>query len=89
MTQTQRWQPWMGVQIALTEDGMTQKQLADLLGWDPSKISRILDGSRELRIGELEDIARVQGRDFDWYRRGFDHAKGDYLSSYLALAPTG
>lgn len=73
------WEPRYGVWIALMEDGETQKALAERLGWEPSKLSRIITGrAKRPSIDEWEQIAVAQGRNLSWYlnppKRGPDGA---------------
>jgi len=46
------------LRAGLEKHGKTQKELADHLGWDPSAMSRLLSGSRLLKVDELAEIAK-------------------------------
>ena len=88
---TAKWEPWMAVLIALTEDGMTQEELAQRLGWDPSKLSRIIAGVKhrggkrqELKGSEIMRIAEIQDRPYSWYLEGYIEGSGDAKGVYLS-----
>lgn len=65
-----QWQAWMGISLAIVEDGETQAELAARLKWDPSKVSRLASGKQEPKLWEIEAIAKAQERPIDWYRYG-------------------
>lgn len=52
--------------------GMTQRHLAELLGVDPSAISRLEQGARAIRLGEATRIAEALGRSLSSLVRGDD-----------------
>jgi len=86
---TGRWEPWMGVAIALREDGMKQAELAARTSLSESDVSRIVNGKRDLYATELMEVAEVQGRDWSWYFEGpksanSNRAKGLLLDSMLS-----
>lgn len=63
------WQPRYGIWIALQEDGESQTELAFRMGWEPSKLSRIITGkTKRIDLSEWEQIAEAQGRPLSWYR---------------------
>ena len=87
------WQPWKGVGLALREDGMTGLELAQKLGWEPSKVSRLINGKlKRIPIEELMAVAAAQNRNLSWYLHGpdrmtdSDRAMGLYLSSPVPVA---
>lgn len=47
------------------ERGVSQRRLADVLGLDPSALSRIESGERGLAVGELVAVAEFLGVDTD------------------------
>ena len=47
------------------ERGVSQRRLADVLGLDPSALSRIESGERGLAVGELVSVAEFLGVDTD------------------------
>ena len=67
MTTTMRWYYGWSIRIALDEDGMTQKELAEKLGWQESKLSRVIKRRQELTVGELGRVAEAQGRGMEFY----------------------
>ena len=74
------WHPRWGIRVALDLDGDKQKNLAQRLGWPPSKLSLILSGEQRLTVDELSDIAREQGREIGWYfSPPFNGAMGVYV----------
>ena len=88
------WKPWMGVALALTEDGMTSLELAHRLGWEPSKVSRLINGKlKRFDVEELLAIAAAQNRMLVWYIDGptranhASRAKGVYVSSHRSMVP--
>lgn len=48
----------------------SQTQLANLLGWDQAKISRILTKDYDPKMGELEKLAEVLKVDSKWLLYG-------------------
>lgn len=77
------WHPRYSVQIALAEDGETQKELAGRIGWDVSKLSRIISGKTQGSLTDWMDIARGQGRDITFYvAPTIDLRKGVYVNSF-------
>ena len=42
-----------------TEKGLSLRKVADLVGMDPSALSRVLKGERKMKIGEVGRIASV------------------------------
>ena len=87
-----RWQPWMGIHLAIIEDGSSQAELAAQLGWDPSKVSRLATGKQDPKAWELDEIRKVQGRPLEWYFYGPAQsdptsAKGVYTSSARSMVP--
>jgi len=60
-------QEQLGQRIAelRTERGVSQRRLADVLGLDPSALSRIESGERGLAVGELVSGAEFLGVDPD------------------------
>lgn len=88
------WKPWMGVALALTEDGMTGLELAQRLGWEPSKVSRLINGKlKRFDVEELMAVAAAQNRMLQYYVQGPDRpaesnrARGVYASSARSMVP--
>lgn len=55
---------------AMTEIGLTQTQVAEKLGWKPSRVSRVLHGAPNVTLRTLNDLATALGFEFDViYRR--------------------
>lgn len=55
---------------AMTEFGLNQAQVAEKLGWKPSRVSRVLHGAPNLTLRTLHDLATSLGLEFDViYRR--------------------
>lgn len=61
------WEPWMAIETALKQDGMTQKALAEELGWEPSKLSLVLSGKQRLWANDLYIISKIQRRPIEYY----------------------
>jgi transcriptional regulator with XRE-family HTH domain len=49
----------------VAKTGMTQKDLADKLGWMPSRVSKILHGSTNLTLKTLFQLCEAVETDFD------------------------
>ena len=86
------WKPWMGVALALTQDGMPGIELAEKLGWEPSKVSRLINGKlKRFDIEELMAVAEAQDRPLAWYVQGpkradeANRAKGVYTNSLVSI----
>jgi transcriptional regulator with XRE-family HTH domain len=63
-----RWNERKAIEWALDEDGMSATALANQIGMDPSKLSRIISGEqKKLPIEELTAIARAQSRPLAYY----------------------
>lgn len=84
MERNTRWEPWMGIQIALRIDGMSQKELARRTGMSTADISRTVQGKRRLYVDQLLKIAEAQGRDLAWYLEGPAAATGGHMGGYVA-----
>jgi len=55
---------------AISELGLTQSQLAEKLGWKPSRVSRVLHSAPNVTLRTLHDVATAIGLEFDViYRR--------------------
>lgn len=50
---------------AFLQSGMTQQELADKLGWRPSRVSKVLHGASNLTLKTLFQVCRAMGMDFD------------------------
>ena len=88
------WKPWMGVALALTQDGMTGLELAQKLGWEASKVSRLINGKlKRFDIEELMAVAAAQNRMLSWYVNGPERiadatrAMGVWLTSHRSMVP--
>jgi transcriptional regulator with XRE-family HTH domain len=87
MTTTIQWHPRHSANIALDEDDETQKELAQRLGWETSKLSRLLSGKQKGSFGDWLQIANAQGRDITYYVApsiDLNGYKGVYLRSLAA-----
>jgi len=47
------------------ENGMTQKQLADQLGWKTSRVSKVLHGASNLTLKTLFEVCEALNIEFD------------------------
>jgi len=55
---------------AMVEIGLTQAQVAEKLGWKPSRVSRVVHGAPNITLRTLHDFAMALGLEFDViYRR--------------------
>lgn len=54
------------------KSGMTQKELADQLGWKPSRVSKVLHGASNLTLKTLFEVCEALNIEFDigFNRRG-------------------
>jgi transcriptional regulator with XRE-family HTH domain len=52
---------WLKQQMS--EKAKTQAELARLLDWEPSKVSRVISGKQRLPVGEIREIAQAIGCD--------------------------
>ncbi|GLR64390.1 helix-turn-helix domain-containing protein [Marinospirillum insulare] len=50
---------------AFTNTGMSQKELAEKLGWRTSRVSKVLHGGSNLTLRTLFDICEAMQTDFD------------------------
>lgn len=50
---------------AISKFGLTQSQIAERLGWKPSRVSRVLHGSSNVTLRTLHDFAIALGLEFD------------------------
>ena len=75
MTTEIDWKPIYGIRFALIEADETQKDLAQRLGWSEARLSKILSDDQKLLVDDLTEIARAQGKEYDWYLRP-NFAKG-------------
>lgn len=76
------WRPRYAIWIALQEDGESAGDLAGRLGWDPSKLSRIITGERKkVDIEEWQAIAKAQNRELSHYLEPPKRDMGVYLNS--------
>lgn len=67
MSRTINWDPIVAIEYAINEDGQTQRQLAEQIGMDEVRLSKILNRKQRLLVDDLVKIAEAQGRDYDWY----------------------
>jgi transcriptional regulator with XRE-family HTH domain len=62
------WKPHYAIWIALQEDGEKQKEFAERIGMDPSKLSRIISGKlKRVDLSDWQRIAAGQNRPLSWY----------------------
>lgn len=47
---------------AMRAAGLNKKQLAELLGWQPSQVTRLFDGRHASRLDQIEAALQVLGR---------------------------
>lgn len=57
---------------ACKDSGLSQKQLAEKLGWDQARLSRVISGSRKVSAGEIAEIATILDVSLDWLITGSD-----------------
>ena len=70
----------------LTISGKTQRGLANALGVDPATICRMLQGTRRLRVDEIEPAARYLGvKPPRGYLKTSPVTTGDFIDIPLAL----
>lgn len=55
----------VGLANAFAESGMTQKALADQLGWKTSRVSKVLHGASNLTLKTLFDVCEALNIEFD------------------------
>ena len=67
MAETTAWTPTAAIQHALWDDNETQRALAERLGWDEARLSKILSGKQRLLAEDLRQIALIQNRAYSWY----------------------
>lgn len=65
----------VAVQLASTvaASGMTQKELADKLGWKASRVSKVLHGASNLTLKTMFQVCEALGIDFDVHFGGRHH----------------
>lgn len=49
----------------VARSGITQKELAEKLGWKPSRVSKVLHGASNLTLKTLFQVCEALGIDFD------------------------
>jgi len=82
MTTQLSWHPRWAVRMFLEQDGMSQKELANLVGIDESKLSRILSGRQAMDAVLLRQMARAQDREInDYYQPPSDSTNPGYFNS--------
>ena len=57
---------------ACKASGRSQKALAEKLGWDQARLSRVIGGSRKVSAGEIAEIATILDVSLDWLVTGSD-----------------
>ena len=60
---------------ALAKTGKTQKELAEELGWKPSRLSKVLHGGSNLTLRTLFDLCEALEIDFDIQLDGYSQLK--------------
>lgn len=55
------------IREAREEKGLTQKELADFLGYSPMGISHFENGIREMKISDIQKIAGYFGKDLAYF----------------------
>ena len=55
----------VGLANVFAESGMTQKALADQLGWKTSRVSKVLHGASNLTLKTLFDVCEALNIEFD------------------------
>lgn len=55
------------IREAREEKGLTQKELADFLGYSPMGISHFENGIREMKISDIQKIAEYFGKDLAFF----------------------
>lgn len=55
----------MGLASAVAASGMTQKALADQLGWRTSRVSKVSNGASNLTLKTLFDVCEALNIEFD------------------------
>ncbi|MDY6929945.1 MAG: helix-turn-helix transcriptional regulator [Pseudomonadota bacterium] len=58
---------------AVAQSGMTQKELADKLGWKTSRVSKVLHGASNLTLKTMFQVCEALGIDFDVHFGGKHH----------------
>lgn len=49
----------------LVQAGVSRKQLSDILGWKPSRVTKVLSGRENLTIETILTFVRALSKDFD------------------------
>lgn len=55
----------VGLASVFAQNGMTQKQLADQLGWKTSRVSKVLHGASNLTLKTLFEVCEALNIEFD------------------------
>lgn len=55
------------IREAREEKGLTQKELADFLGYSPMGISHFENGIREMKISDIQKIAGYFGKNLEYF----------------------
>lgn len=55
------------IREAREEKGLTQKELADFLGYSPMGISHFENGIREMKISDIQKIAAYFGKKLEYF----------------------
>jgi len=90
---TGTWTIGLAIQTARKMHGLEPHELADRLGWHPSKLSRI-ENDRTKRGPSLEELRQLReelGQDWAWYLEGPtvpNGAMGRYLNRTRELMQT-
>ena len=58
---------------AVAQSGMTQKELADKLGWKTSRMSKVLHGASNLTLKTMFQVCEALDIDFDVHFGGKHH----------------
>lgn len=58
---------------AVAQSGMTQKELADKLGWKTSRMSKVLHGASNLTLKTMFQVCEALDIDFDVHFGGKQH----------------
>ncbi len=60
---------------ALHESGMSRAELCEKLGWQPSRVSKVLGGGANLTLKTLQQLSGALGLEFDVILRGPGQAR--------------
>ncbi len=74
--------PWVGLEMALEENNLTQKQFAELIGKTAVEVNQIINGKRNITLDWAMRIAAVfGGNPKHWIEMQADYDQQEYRKS--------